>query len=114
MLNYNLFRNNNLIIAVKGLQNIEKSIHRKFIALYPEIDIQINDILINTTTNIKYIILDTDSSLYTGTILQKKTYYQTPTYIEILLQHAIIKLLFLKNSIIGIKNLKQLTINHLI
>src|SRR5699024_9616537 len=50
--------------------------------LYPEIDIQINDILINTTTNIKYIILDIDSSSYKGTIFQKKAYYQTSTYIE--------------------------------
>ena len=47
MLNYNLVRNNNLITTVKGLPNTEKGTNRKFIALYPEIDIQINDILIN-------------------------------------------------------------------
>lgn len=82
MLNYNLVRNNNLITTVKGLPNTEKGTNRKFIALYPEIDIQINDILINTTTNIKYIILDIDSSSYKGTIFQKKAYYQTSTYIE--------------------------------
>lgn len=80
MITFNLIRNNDLITSVKGLPNTEKNTNRKYIALYPETDIQVNDILINDTTNIKYVILDLDVSSYRGNIFQKKAYYQTSTY----------------------------------
>ena len=75
MIDFEIYRNANLIATVKGLKNTENGTNRKYINFYPDADIQIGDILINS--GIKFYIVDIDTQTWQGSITSKKAYYQT-------------------------------------
>lgn len=77
MIEFQIYRNSVLIDTVKGLKNTEKGSNKKFIGFFPDVDIQIGDFLMVPNTNIKYSIIDVDTSTYMGEIYQLKAYYQT-------------------------------------
>ena len=77
MIEFQIYRNSVLIDTVKGLKNTEKGSYKKFIGFFPDVDIQIGDFLMVPNTNIKYSIIDVDTSTYMGEIYQLKAYYQT-------------------------------------
>ncbi len=77
MIDFQIYRNSALINTVKGLKNTEKGSNKKFIGFFPDVDIQIGDILMLPNTSIKYSIVDVDTSTYMGEIYQLKAYYQT-------------------------------------
>lgn len=77
MIDFEIYRNSALIDTVKGLKNTEKGSNKKFIGFFPDVDIQIGDFLMVPNTNIKYSIIDVDTSTYMGEIYQLKAYYQT-------------------------------------
>ncbi len=77
MIDFDIYRNSALINTVKGLKNTEKGTNRKFIGFFPDVDIQIGDVVKTPNTNISYSIIDVDTSTYMGEIYQLKAYYQT-------------------------------------
>lgn len=77
MIDFDIYRNAALINTVKGLKNTEKGTNRKFIGFFPDVDIQIGDVVKTPNTNISYSIIDVDTSTYMGEIYQLKAYYQT-------------------------------------
>ena len=83
MIDFQIYRNSDLINTVKGLKNTEKGSNKKFIGFFPDVDIQIGDILMVPNTSIKYSIVDVDTATYMGEIYQLKAYYQTaPTELK--------------------------------
>lgn len=75
MINFDIYRNQNFIFSTKGLKNIENNTNKRYIGLYPFVEIQIGDVLINS--NIKYYIVDIDTQTWQGQVCQLKAYYQT-------------------------------------
>lgn len=76
MIDFDVYRNSNLLYTKKGLKNTEKGSNRKYIGFYPDADIQIGDVLSNPNSSIKYYVIDIDTSTYNGEIFQIKAYYQ--------------------------------------
>lgn len=76
MVNFQIYRNENLISVSKGLRNTEKGTHKKFIGFYPDTDVQVGDILIMENTNMKSFVVDIDIASYKGSPFQIKAYYQ--------------------------------------
>lgn len=77
MIDFQIYRNSVLIDTAKGLKNTEKGSHKKFIGFFPDVDIQIGDVLMLPNTSIKYSIIDVDTSTYMGEVYQLKAYYLT-------------------------------------
>lgn len=75
MIDFQLYRNSNLIDTFKGLKNIENGSNKRYINFFPQVDIQIGDILLNS--NIKYYVIDIDTQTWNGQIASIKAYYQT-------------------------------------
>ncbi len=76
MIDFEVYRNSNLLYTKKGLKNTEKGSNKKYIGFYPDVDIQIGDVLSNPNSSVKYYIIDIDTSTYNGEIFQIKAYYQ--------------------------------------
>lgn len=76
MIDFEVYRNSNLLYTKKGLKNTEKGSNKKYIGFYPDVDIQIGDVLSNPNSSVKYYITDIDTSTYNGEIFQIKAYYQ--------------------------------------
>lgn len=76
MIDFEVYRNSNLLYTKKGLKNTEKGSNKKYIGFYPDVDIQIGDVLSNPNSSVKYYITDIDTSTYNGEIYQIKAYYQ--------------------------------------
>lgn len=75
MIDFQVFRNSQLILTLKGLKNTEKNTNKKYIGFFPNVNIQVGDILINS--GIKYYITDLDTQTWKGQIASLKAYYQT-------------------------------------
>lgn len=75
MIDFDIYRNSALINTVKGLKNTEKGTNRKFIGFFPDVDIQIGDIFINS--GIKYYVTEVDTQTFKGETFAKKAYYTT-------------------------------------
>ena len=73
MIEFEIYRNSQLISKVKGLKNSYQG--RVFIEFFPDTDIQVGDILVNS--NIKYYITDIDTQTWMGQISAIKAFYQT-------------------------------------
>lgn len=73
MIDFEHYRNNKLLSTEKGLKNSNSS--RKVIDFFPEVDIQIGDIFINS--GIKYYVIEVDTQTYKGETFAKKAYYTT-------------------------------------
>ena len=76
MIDFEVYRNSNLLYTKKGLKNTEKGSNKKYIGFYPDVDIQIGDVLSIPNSSVKYYITDIDTSTYNGEIYQIKAYYQ--------------------------------------
>ena len=99
MIKFEIYRNSNLINVAKGLKNKEVNGGKKFIGFFPDIDIQVGDVLINS--NIKYYIVDIDTSTYYGEVYQIKAYYQTNSPTEQQTNSTVYNIGNAPNSIIG-------------
>lgn len=110
MIDFQIYRNENLISVSKGLRNTEKGTHRKFVGFYPDTDIQVGDILIMENTNMKSFIVDIDIASYKGSPFQIKAYYQTTPPVEQNSNSTIYNIGTASNSIIG--NQQQAILNN--
>lgn len=78
MIDFEIYRNSQLLSTTKGLKNSWEG--KVFIEFFPDVDIQIGDILINS--NIKYYIIDVDTQTWMGQISAIKAFYQTKPPVE--------------------------------
>ena len=101
MIDFQIYRNSQLINTSKGLKNSDKGTSKKFIGFYPDVDIQIGDILTNVGSNVKYFVIDVDTSIMNGKIYQIKAYYQTTEPIKESLNNTVYNIHNPSNSIIG-------------
>lgn len=110
MVNFQIYRNENLISVSKGLRNTEKGTHKKFIGFYPDTDIQVGDILVMENTNMKSFIVDIDIASYKGSPFQIKAYYQNTQPVEQNSNSTVYNIGTASNSIIG--NQQQAILNN--
>lgn len=75
MITFKQFRNSQLIAEIDGLKNTETGTNKKIIEFFPNTDIQIGDMLINS--DIQYFIVDKDTQTWHGQVGAIKAYYQT-------------------------------------
>ena len=101
MIDFEIYRNSNLMSIAKGLKNTEKVSNKKYIGFFPEADVQIGDVLIIPNTNIKYFIVDVDTSTYMGEVFQLKAYYQTTNKESTQATSIVFNVTDSPNSIIG-------------
>lgn len=101
MIDFEIYRNSNLMSIAKGLKNTEKGSNKKYIGFFPEADVQIGDVLIIPNTNIKYFIVDVDTSTYMGEVFQLKAYYQTTNKESTQATSIVFNVTDSPNSIIG-------------
>lgn len=73
MIDFEHYRDNKLLSTEKGLKS--SNVPRKVINFFPEVDIQIGDIFINS--GIKYYVTEVDTQTYKGETFAKKAYYTT-------------------------------------
>ncbi len=79
MIEFNIYRSNELLSTVKGLKNTENGTHRKFIGFYPDVDVQAGDVISSAGIPINYYVTDVDTATWNGKISQIKAYYETRT-----------------------------------
>lgn len=108
MIDFQLFRNSALITTLKGLKNVEPNTNRKLIQFYPDTDIQIGDILVNS--NIKYYITDIDTQSWMGKVDSIIAYYQTTPPVVHQNNSTTYNIANATNSIIG--NQQQAILNN--
>ena len=101
MIEFQIFRNSVLISTVKGLKNTEKSTYKKYIGFYPNVDIQIGDVLFTSNSSIKYFVIDVDTATYMGEIYQIKAYYQNTSPVVEQTSSTVYNISNASNSIIG-------------
>lgn len=101
MVDFQIFRNSELISTVKGLKNTEKSTNKKYVGFYPDTNILIGDILSIPNSSIKYFVIDVDTATYMGEIYQIKAYYQTTPPAEQQSNSTVYNISNASNSIIG-------------
>ena len=101
MIEFEIFRNSAIISTVKGLKNIETASSKKYIGFYPNVDIQVGDILSTPNSNIKYYIVDIDTATYMGEIYQIKAYYKNSQPVNNYESSTIFNINNPQNSIIG-------------
>lgn len=99
MIKFDVYRNSSLIFTVPGLKNTEKGTNKRMIEFFPEVKIQIGDILVNSGIN--YYITDVDSQTWMGQIAAIKAYYQTTPPLENQSSSTIYNIGNASNSIIG-------------
>lgn len=101
MIEFQIFRNSVLISTVKGLKNTEKGTNKKYIGFYPDVDIQIGDVLFTSNSSIKYFVIDVDTATYMGEIYQIKAYYQNTSPVVEQTSSTVYNISNASNSIIG-------------
>ena len=101
MIDFQVVRNSNLISTVKGLKNTEQGTNKKYIGFYPDIDIQIGDVLSTPNSDIKYFVVDIDTATYMGEIYQIKAYYQNTSPVVNQTSSTVYNISNASNSIIG-------------
>lgn len=72
-------RNGKPINTEKGLFNATQDTHRKYCGFLPKVDIKPGDWIINTVSNERFYIEDTQSQMFCGSVEQIKAFYQTET-----------------------------------
>lgn len=77
MIEFTIHRSDGTFSSVKGLKNTENSTNKKYIGFYPNVDIQIGDVITCNDFPIKYYVIDVDTATYLGKIFQIKAYYET-------------------------------------
>ena len=97
MIDFEIYRNSELISIQKGLKNSYQG--KVFIEFFPNVDIQIGDILKNS--NITYYIIDVDTQTWMGKISAIKAYYQTRPPVDSQQNSTIFNINSAPNSIIG-------------
>lgn len=97
MINFELYRNSNFISTIKGLKNSYQG--RKYIEFFPDVDIKIGDILINS--NINYYVIEIDTQTWMGNISSIQAFYQTTPIQEIQPNSTIYNINNASNAIIG-------------
>lgn len=108
MIDFQLFRNSELVSTLKGLKNVENNTNKKLIQFDPETDIQVGDVLVNS--NINYYITDIDTQSWMGRIDSIMAYYQTTPPIEKQPSSTVYNIGTASNSIIG--NQQQAILNN--
>ncbi len=101
MIDFQIYRNANLVSTEKGLKNTEKGTNKKNIGFYPNVDIQIGDVLSNPNSSIEYFIIDVDTATYRGEIYQIKAYYQNTSPTPKQPSSTVYNISNASNSIIG-------------
>lgn len=81
------------------MKNFEKNTNKKYIGFFPNADIQIGDVLINS--GIKYYVVDLDTQTWKGQIASLKAYYQTTPPQTSQSSSTIFNISNASNSIIG-------------
>lgn len=99
MINFDVYRNSQLIFTVPGLKNTEKNTNKRIVEFFPEVKIQIGDVLINS--GISYYITDIDTQTWMGQIAAIKAYYQTTPPVEHHSNSTVYNINNAQNSIIG-------------
>lgn len=74
---FTVIRNGKNVGEFEGLRNTEKSSKRKYIAFYPDSDIQSGDFIIGKLSKDEYYIKDISSDIVHQKVLQIKGYYET-------------------------------------
>lgn len=97
MIEFKIFRNSQLVSTVKGLKNSYQG--KVFVEFFPDVDVQIGDIL--TNSNIKYYVIDVDTQTWMGEISAIKAFYQTRPPIEQPSTSTVFNINSASNSIIG-------------
>lgn len=106
MIDFEIYRNSQLVSTIKGLKNSYQG--KVYIEFFPDVNIQIGDILINS--NIKYYIIDIDTQTWMGEVSAIKAYYQTTPPVEQQSVSTIFNIGNASNSIIG--NQQQAILNN--
>lgn len=99
MINFDVYRNSKLIYTVPGLKNIETNTNKKMVEFFPEVKIQIGDVLVNSGIN--YYIVDIDTQTWMGQVSAIKAYYQTTPPVEHQSTSTVFNISNAQNSIIG-------------
>lgn len=99
MIDFDVYRNSKLICTAPGLKNTENGTNRKMIEFFPQIKIQIGDVLVNS--GIHYYIVDIDTQTWQGQISAIKAYYQTTPPVEHQQNSTVFNIGSASNSIIG-------------
>lgn len=106
MIDFDIYRNSNLLSTTKGLKNSYQG--RVFIEFFPDVDVQIGDILVNSKIN--YYITDIDTQTWMGEISAIKAFYQTNPPVEQSSSSTVFNINNASNSIIG--NQQQAILNN--
>lgn len=99
MIDFQVYRNSQLLFTLPGLKNTESGTHKKMIEFFPNCQIQIGDVLINS--GIKYYIIDIDTQTWMGEVAAIKAYYQTTLPENIHSNSTVFNINNPTNSIIG-------------
>lgn len=99
MINFDVYRNSKLVYTVPGLKNTENNTHKRIIQFFPEVKVQIGDVLVNS--NINYYIIDIDTQTWHGEVSAIKAYYQTTPPQTTQASSTIYNINSAQNSIIG-------------
>ena len=97
MIEFEIFRNSQLISTVKGLKNSYQG--KVFVEFFPDVDVQIGDVLINS--NIKYYVIDIDTQTWMGEISAIEAFYQTQPPSDYHPNSTVFNISNASNSIIG-------------
>ncbi len=106
MIYFEIYRNSQLISTTKGLKNSYQG--KVYVEFFPDVDVQIGDIL--TNSNIKYYIIDVDTQTWQGQISAVKAFYQTKPPTNQQVTPTIYNIGSATNSIIG--NQQQAILNN--
>lgn len=106
MIDFEVYRNSELLYTTKGLKNSYQG--KVFIEFFPDVDIQVGDVLKNS--NINYYVVDIDTQTWQGKIAAIKAYYQTRPPVESQPNSTIYHIENASNSIIG--NQQQAILNN--
>lgn len=106
MIAFEIYRNSQLISTAKGLKNSYQG--KVFINFFPDVDIQVGDVLIHH--NFKFYIIDIDTQTWDGEISSIKAFYQTTPPVEQQPISTVYNIGTASNSIIG--NQQQAILNN--
>lgn len=97
MIDFELYRNSQLVNTVKGLKNSYQG--KKYIEFFPDTDIKVGDVLVNS--NFNYYIVDLDSQTWMGEVSSIQAFYQTTPVQDAQTTSTIFNINNASNSIIG-------------
>lgn len=106
MIDFEIYRNSQLISTEKGLKNSYQG--KVFVEFFPEVDIQAGDILKHM--NMTLYVTSTDFQTWMGEISAIKAYYQTTPPVEQNHNSTVFNIGTASNSIIG--NQQQAILNN--